>query len=432
MNGNFVLIFDKRVEISNKYKKILEHNYCANVKITSARDDFFADITNLEPDLILISESVQNDLSEICAEIRKLNLQFRPIIILLSKSSYPEDKTNALNAGADDFLSEPIESDEFLARMKAHLRRTLEENSNTLTKLPDYAYTTKTIRRMIKNSSHWAALLIGFDNMTAYKEIYGEIPANKIMQAFSAIAKTTLENDDFIGQITNESFIILTSSYKSEKLADYLNYAFDSVAKKFYSKEDGERGYILLHGANKAGCKIPVITTSIGIINSELIKYQDEIDAINALNKVQKLAKTICGSTKIIDRPLITSEDVLQYINSKNIAVIEQDTDLSYLLETTLKIQGFNPFIYQEYDIDTEELLSISPSLIIIDSGKNNNKKGLDICKKIREKSNQNIKIIFTDTAHEKEEILNAGADLYFPKPYDLMDLFQWIYKLLD
>ena len=28
--------------------------------------------------------------------------------------------------------------------------------------------------------------------------------------------------------------------------------------------------------------------------------------------------------------------------------------------------------------------------------------------------------------------LVNSGADLYLPKPYDLMELFQWIYKLLD
>ena len=86
MNGNFVLIFDKRLEISNKYKKILEHNYCANVKITSARDDFFADITNLEPDLILISDSIEDNLVDVCKKIRILSYTFRPILIALSKS----------------------------------------------------------------------------------------------------------------------------------------------------------------------------------------------------------------------------------------------------------------------------------------------------------------------------------------------------------
>ncbi|MCQ2957612.1 MAG: response regulator [Candidatus Gastranaerophilales bacterium] len=432
MNGSFVLIFDKRVEISNKYKKILEHDKCASVNIVVDEENFFEQLKLNEPELVLISESVTDNLSELCLKIRNHNLEFRPIIILLSKSNYSEDKTNALNAGADDFLSEPMEQNEFLARIKAHIRRTLEENSLPVTNLPDIKFSKKILKRTMKSKTEWATLLIGFDNFTSYREIYGEIAYNKILQAFSAILRATAEYDDFIGQFENDNFLIITSTYKCEKLADYLNYAFDSISKKFYSDEDAQRGYILLHGNNKAGCKIPLITTSIGIVNSDLITYKSELEVINALNKVQKLAKTILGSSKIIDRPLITSDEIMKFINEKNIVVIEEDEDLSYLLETTLKIQGFVPTIYKNYEVTVDDILSSSPSLIIIDSGKNETKKGLELCKKIRENSTQNIKIIFTDTAHEKEEILNSGADLYFPKPYDLMELFQWIYKLSD
>ena len=433
MNGNLVLIFDKRIEISNKYKRILEQNHCAKVIIVDEKEKFIEKIRKLEPDVILISESTQENLSLFCEEIRSINLPFRPVIILLSKSSFPEDKSNALNAGADDFLSEPMDTDEFFARINAHIRRTIEENSSVLIKLPNKNYTQKIIRRVIKDAKKdWAMLFIGIDNFSAYKEIYGEIPANKLLQAYSAILNATLEYDDFVGQISPENFLIITSSFKAEKLADYINYAFDEIAKRFYSKEDSEKGYILLHGENKAGCKIPVMTTSIGIINSELITYQDEIEAINALTKVQKLAKTIAGSSKVIDRPMITSDEICKFINEKNIVVIEEDEDLAYLLETTLKIQGFNPIVYNNYDIDAEKLLEPSPVLIILDSGRDENNSALQLCKKIKELSSKNIKIIFTDTAHEKELILNAGADLYLPKPYDLMNLFQWIYKLLN
>ena len=433
MNGNLVLIFDKRIEISNKYKRILEQNHCANVAIIDEKEKFIEKLTNLEPDVILISESTNENLSLICEEIRAINLPFRPVIILLSKSSFPEDKSNALNSGADDFLSEPMESDEFLARINAHIRRTIEENSSALTKLPNKSYTHKIIRRVIKEAvNDWAMLFIGIDNFSAYREIYGEIPANKLLQAYSAILSATLEYDDFVGQISSENFLIITSSFKAEKLADYITYAFDEVAKRFYSKEDSEKGYILLHGENKAGCKIPVMTTSIGIINSELINYQDEMDAINALEKVQKLAKTITGSSKVIDRPMITSDEIFKFIEEQNIVVVEEDEDLAYLLETTLKIQGFNPIIYNNYNVAAEKLLEPSPVLIIIDSGRDETSSGLKLCRKIKEISSQNIKIIFTDTAHEKEQILNAGADLYLPKPYDLMNLFQWIYKLLN
>lgn len=431
MNSNLVLIFDKRVEISNKYKKILEQNHSAKVIITANSDDFFENINSKEPDMLLISESTGENLSELCKNIREKELQFRPVIILLSKSSFPEDRTNALNSGADDFLSEPISSDEFLARINAHLRRTAEENETELSKLPDENYTKKIIRRTIKHASGWSMLLVGFDNFNFYREIYGELAANKLLQAYGAILDASLEHDDFIGQVAPDSFLVITSSYKAEKLADYLNYTFDSIVEKFYSPEDAKRGFILMQGDKKAGCKIPLMRTSIGIINSELISYINEVEVINALNKVQKLAKMISGSSKITDRPLITSEESIKPLSSKSIAVIEKDEDLAYLLETTLRLQGFEPEIYNDI-VSAEEILKSSPVVIIIDGLDDENNSSEKLCSELREKITSNIKIIFTDTRYRKEQILSAGADLYLPKPYDLTELFSWIYKLTD
>ncbi len=431
MNGNFVLIFDKRVEISNKYKRILEQNHAAKVCIVDTKDEFFSVLNDKEPDLLLISESTTENLSEICKEVRNAKLQFRPIVILLSKSSFPQDRTNALNAGADDFLSEPISSDEFLARINAHLRRSVEENNTGDFCFPELNYTKKIIRRTIKHSANWAMLLIGFDNFSFYKELYGEVASQKLLLAYSAILKATLEHDDFVGQITPDTFLIATSSYKAERLADYLNYTFDSIVEKFYSDEDVKRGYILLQGAKKAGCKIPLMSTSIGIINSEYINYINEVEVINALNKVQKLAKLIPGSSKLTERPMISSDEPSGLPNAKNVAIIEKDEDLAYLLETTLKLQGFEPSVYNKI-VPTDVILRTSPALIIIDGWEDENFKSKKLCMQIREKISPNVKIIFTDAEHEKEQILSAGADLYLPKPYDLMELLQWIYKLLN
>jgi len=433
VNANYLLIFDKRKEISNKYKKILEQNHLTSVVITSEEEVFDNNLLNIEPELILISDSITDDIPKLCKKIREKRLNFRPIIIVLSKSSYLEDRSNALNAGADDFLSEPIDNEEFCARMNAHLRRTQEENSCILTKLPNENYSKKIIKRTLLKHKEWSMLLIGINYLNFYREIYGDIPAEKLLQAYSAILLATIEYDDYVGHIDNDKFLIITSSYKAEKLADYLNYAFDSISSKFYCKDDVEKGYIMMQGDNKAGCKIPLVTTSIGIIDSTVITYSNEKEVINSLNNVQKLAKTVSGSSKVIDRPRIKSDDLHNIINRKNIIVIEKDADLSYLLETTLKLQGFTPKCYDNYNIDIDEILNYSPSLIIIDKiSDNDDESDFELAKRIKLATSNNIKIVFTDSTYQKEKILNAGADLYMPKPYDLMELFQWIYKLLD
>ena len=122
-----VLIIDKRKEQSTKYKKILENS---DITVFVASD--FAQALNymnsFEPDLILISDSLDFDVKKALEQIRVLTYNTRPAVVALSKSNHIQDKIEILDAGADDFLSEPINNEEFKARITAHIRRNFENS----------------------------------------------------------------------------------------------------------------------------------------------------------------------------------------------------------------------------------------------------------------------------------------------------------------
>ncbi len=58
---------------------------------------------------------------EICRKIREEGIQ-TPVMMLTARESVG-DKVNALDSGADDYLTKPFSFDEFLARVRALLRR---------------------------------------------------------------------------------------------------------------------------------------------------------------------------------------------------------------------------------------------------------------------------------------------------------------------
>ena len=127
-----VLIVDKRLELSTKYKKLLEQSKIT-VIISHELNDAIKNLTRFEPDLIVISDSLDGKLSENCQKIKMLSSNIHSVIVALSKSSHLQDKLDILNTGADDFLSEPIEPEEFKARINAHLRMIFEHNINEKT-----------------------------------------------------------------------------------------------------------------------------------------------------------------------------------------------------------------------------------------------------------------------------------------------------------
>jgi DNA-binding response OmpR family regulator len=53
---------------------------------------------------------------------------------------------------------------------------------------------------------------------------------------------------------------------------------------------------------------------------------------------------------------------------------------------------------------------------------------GLSVCQNLKENERfANSKIIVTSVLHDKELVLDSGADLYLPKPYELLTLMHWI-----
>ena len=130
------LIIDTRKELSTKYKKSLTDKDI-QAKIARSIKDALLDIQALEPDLIIVSDSIKEPLADFCERIRVLTYNIRPVIIALSKSDNIDDKIKVLEAGADDYISEPVNFKEFQIRIKAHLRREIETNLDNKTLLPN-------------------------------------------------------------------------------------------------------------------------------------------------------------------------------------------------------------------------------------------------------------------------------------------------------
>lgn len=413
---SYVLIIDKRKELSVKYKKSIDDEQTSAV-IARTLKDAVALVQESEPDLIIISDSIDEDLSSFCEKMRTLTYNTRPTIIALSKSADTSDRIKVLASGADDFLSEPVNIEEFKMRIKAHLRRDIESNLNNVTLLPNKKYVYKAIRRLLHSENKLAILLAGIENLDNYKSVYSDIAGDKLLQTFAAITKSALDANDFLGQLDDKNFVIITNPYSAEKMAAFLTFAFDTVTPKFYSEQDARRGYTLLDGDRKAGMRANFVSVLIGGIldNYESISGVDGL--LEKLFAIKKIARIPSGSNYSIDRIKLTGENsvIIPEIN-RSVYISEPDEALALLLRTTLELQGY----------EICETLDNKPGIVILDS--EDDMSGLKVCKDLKANLNfVNTKIIVTSTVHDKSAILNAGADLYLPKPYEISDLIRWI-----
>lgn len=429
---HIILILDSRGTESSHFQSIVEQDSNIQVITVDKLENAGEIIEKYEPDIILAYDNFKKNIVDICSQIRMKQNLYRSTLIVLSEEQPLENRLEIIKTGADDIQNISIDKKEISARIFAHLRRQMEELSDPVTKLPVTNALYKVIKRniVLENNDFIAVMYIDVNNFVQYKEIYGYIAAEKLIQTFIAIVSTAINENDFFGQVNENGFVILTKPEKAEKIATFLSYSFDTVAPKFYSHEDIERGYLLVAGDDKIGRRIPFVSVSIGIVSNQYKSFSSFQEVINSGRNIQRLAKSRLGSYWISDRPKIPGGDIVEKVQNK-ILIAEKDAALAYLLSTTLEMQGYSVEIINKDDEIIDYVKSNEVNLIILDITEENSYKELEICKIIK-KEKPDITIIISTVDRNKEKILDSGADLYIPKPYELMTLFNWIYIFLN
>ena len=419
-----VLIISNRKEQLIKYKKLIE-NLNQEAIYTKDLSCALGILQKQEIEFIIISDTIKENLADFIKKIRILTYNSRPIIIAISKSSDLEDKITTLQNGADDFLGEEISKTEFQTRFSAHLRRYFESSINPVTGILDRKITTKALTKSLEEKEK-AYILIKVQGIDKYRIHYGEIAYEKVLQTLGAMINSMLSNNDFIGHIKDDEFILITNPLQAEKISAFLVFAFDNILNKFYSTDEFQDNISIQSGDNIQEEKDYLMR--LYIASSEKSQNENNYrNIINNLNNLIKLCNSSSNSTYVIDRIRLQGETIE---NKKNkVLIFEQDSALSYLLKNICEMNDIEATIALDLKDFNKLYAAFQPNLVVLDWGNKEKSNSLELASKI---SKDNIKIIFTSSFLNKKEILKAGADLYLPKPYEINDMLNWIKKFLN
>jgi two-component system KDP operon response regulator KdpE len=115
-----ILIVDDEPQITRVLRRgLTTHGY--DVRVASDGESALQTFGDWSPDLVVTDLSMPNiDGLELCRNIRAIS---QLPIIVLSVRGEEKMKVQALDAGADDYVTKPFGMDELLARIRAALRR---------------------------------------------------------------------------------------------------------------------------------------------------------------------------------------------------------------------------------------------------------------------------------------------------------------------
>jgi two-component system KDP operon response regulator KdpE len=127
--ANRILVIDDEVQITRVLRAALSARGF-DVRTASEPEEGIRLFREWNPDLVITDLMMPGMTGvEICRSIR--SARATPVIVL-SVREHERSKVEALDAGADDYVTKPFSMPELLARVRAHLRRAPEPTANVL------------------------------------------------------------------------------------------------------------------------------------------------------------------------------------------------------------------------------------------------------------------------------------------------------------
>lgn len=118
-----ILVVDDDLFLLDNLKRLLEKQGY-DVRTASSGEDGLKAIVDQAPDLLILDLGLPGvDGISLCRRIRS---KWRFPVLMLTARTDAMDKVIGLEVGADDYLTKPFEPSELVARVRAHLRRSLE------------------------------------------------------------------------------------------------------------------------------------------------------------------------------------------------------------------------------------------------------------------------------------------------------------------
>jgi DNA-binding response OmpR family regulator len=195
------------------------------------------------PDIIILDIRLPDIDGFKVAEKLRANRNTRDVpILFLTEKRERKDRLHGLEIGGDDYITKPFDIQELRLRVRNSLSRAGQTIvRNPVTNLPEGKLVDERLTEILEQRK-WALLAIQLTNLKPFREKYGFIAADDALRAASLMILNTIRDigspEDFLGHLTQEQFVIVTTPDKVKQLREKISLRIDQSLDYFYPIKD--------------------------------------------------------------------------------------------------------------------------------------------------------------------------------------------------
>ncbi len=242
----------------------------------------------LPQSIILDLDTPGLDAAFVVREVRA-TLRTRHIhITLLTPRSDRTDRLAGLSAGADEFLTKPIDVEELGLRVRNALQRAAFNNlTNPTTGLPGRRLIEEQLRDLLRRQDHWAILRLSLRGYRVFGDVYGFLAGEEVLRfaarLFGQVVDRLGTPADFLGHSGGDNFVLITAPEQVQALVADMSAQFADGVKAHYSFREREQGYILLKDTQGQEQRGPLMTLAAHAVTDADGPFYDIRDLTQAL-----------------------------------------------------------------------------------------------------------------------------------------------------
>ncbi|MEH7381963.1 diguanylate cyclase [Bacillus sp. JJ1533] len=383
----------------------------------------------MQPDCLILDLQLPNQNGfEVLKEIQEYNDKFFVPTIMISVQNDKQTRIEAYQKGADDFITKPIDLDEFIVKVKRHLeRRKIFEQYvliDELTQVYNRKFLHDSLPRFFQNFKRskepFSIGILDIDHFKKINDTYGHLMGDKVLRDFAQYLKQNIRSLDMLYRYGGEEFIIVFPNTTSEDASIKLTQLNKDFSKTIFTFENQSFSITFSAGV--------FMVTDETLAGKEAIKAADRL-----LYQAKRNGRARVECSQLLNT---YKKEVL------NVSVVDDNFIIRTLVANALESLTFD---HIELNIkvfeDGPSFLNSTHAhedvnhLLILD-GVMPNMDGIDVLRKVKVGKNfLRYRVIMLSGRNSKDDVKQAlmlGADDYVVKPLNMGDFQVRIRKMLD